>query len=335
MQESEQVQMSLPFTESEVAALQESREEALQAAATERTSRRPRTVKQGRRAAANETPCRLGSELRLISGIHRACKLVPTEVQKKMLDYDELATDEVRDVSERLEFDGSHFVLTRYQHPRFLRSDAGDDAYYITCRLPECTMGNSAVGDTLLVHSVCNKFIDRLPLYRQLKFFSDSGLVGVNEPMLSHWLQITADVLRPLYDFFLTQLYEGAELQIYEVPTADIRDKRPIGHMAATRSAADGRVHYRWSDELPVVMPGREQVLEQPPVQRDPLFIAAPGEGELSAIFYTFIDECDRCGVVFGEWLLATLQNLPGARGRLGDLLPAQYSGSLNDASVI
>ena len=324
MQESEQVQMDLPFAEPDVIALQEAREEALHEAAQERENRRSRTVRQGRRLRVQEQPCRLGEQLRLISGIRRACKLVPTEVQKKMLDYDEQTTDESRDVSERLDFDGEHFVLTRYQHPRFLRRDAGEDAYYVTCRLPECTLGNSAVGDSLLVSAVCNKFCERLPLYRQLKFFSDNGLVGVDEPMLNEWLLTAAAALRPLYDLFSHLLQEEDEFQIYEVPTSDIRDKRPIGHMLALRSSVSGKVHYCWREELSVVVHAKGIALEQPPIQREALFIAAPGEGELSAVFYTFIDECERCGLVFGEWLHSTLQALVGYRGNLVSLLPGE-----------
>lgn len=323
MQASEQEQMILPFTESEVAALQVAREEALAAAATERLCRRSRTVKQSRRGQSSGEPCRLGEGLKLISGIRRACKLVPTEVQKKMLDYDELATDETQDVSERLEFDGAHFILTRCQHPRFLRREAGEDAYYVTCRLPECTLGNSAVGDSLLVHAVCNKFFARLPLYRQLKFFSDFGLVGVDESTLSGWLQAVTKALLPLYELFYTRLHEQVEsLQVYEAPTSDIRGKRPIGYMCATRAGDTGQVHYRWREELSVHMPEHGEVLAQPPVMREPLFIAAPGEGELSAVIYTFLDECERCGVVFGQWLLDTLHALPGHRGDLTPLLP-------------
>ncbi len=324
MQENEQVQMDLPFAEPDVVALQEAREEALHEAAQERESRRSRTVRQGRCSRVQEQPCRLGAQLRLISGIRRACKLVPTEVQKKMLDYDEQTTDEARDVSERLDFDGEHFVLTRYQHPRFLRRDAAEDAYYVTCRLPECTLGNSAVGDSLLVSAICNKFCERLPLYRQLKFFSDNGLVGVDESMLNEWLLTAAAALRPLYEQFCCLLQDEDDIQIYEVPTSDIRDKRPIGHMTALRSAATGKVHYRWREELSVVVHAKGVVLEQPPIPREPLFIAAPGEGELSALFYTFIDECERCGLVFGEWLQTTLQALTGHRGSLNALLPVE-----------
>ncbi len=327
MQASEQEQMILPFTESEVAALQLAREEALAAAATERMYRRTRTVKQSRRGQLRGEPCRLDERLKLISGIRRACKLVPTEVQKKMLDYDELATDEIQDVSERLEFDGAHFILTRCQHPRFLRRDAAEDAYYVTCRLPECTLGNSAVGDSLLVHAVCNKFYTRLPLYRQLKFFSDFGLVGVDEATLADWLQAVVKALLPLYEAFYSQLQELGSLQVYEAPTSDIRGKRPIGYMCATRSVATGQVHYRWREELSVHMPELGEVLEQPPVTRDALFIAAPGEGELSAVIYTFLDECERCGQVFGQWLLDTLHALPGHRGDFSPLFPS--GGSL------
>ncbi len=322
MQDSEQVQMTLPFTESEVAALQEAREEAQQAAATAKMSRRARTVKQGRQGKLSDSPCRLDNGLKLISGIRRACKLVPTEVQKKMLEYDELPTDESEDVSERLEFDGAHFVLTRYQHPRFLRREGGENSYYVACRLPAGILGNSAVGDSLLVHAVCNKFEECLPLYRQLKYFSDHGLVGVDEVMLSSWLQSVAQALEPLYRLFRQQLADVGELQVYLAPTSDIRDKRPIGHMRATRSTVTGQVYYCWMEELSVILPGGAEITEQPPVQREPLFIAAPGEGELSAILYTFVDECKRCGLVFGQWLLETLRALPGHRGDLARLLP-------------
>lgn len=319
MQESEQ--MSLPFEADDVAALQEAREEALLEAQQARMARRSRTLKQVRRERVLEAPCRLGDGLTLISGLQRACKLVPLDVQKKPAEYDELPLDEERDVSERLEFEGSCFSKTRYIHPRFLRRCGDVSSYSVTCRLPVCSMGNSAVGDTLPVHAICHKFCDRLPVYRQLKFFSDYGLVGVDEPMLARWMQAVADVLTPLYGMFRELIQASEQLQVYEAPTGDIRDKRPIGHMQAIRCAETGRVHYCWLEELSVVAPERGEVLSVPPVVRD-LFVAAPGEGALSALFYTFIGECERCGVEFGEWLLATLQALPGYRGDLRALLP-------------
>ncbi len=318
MQESEQ--MSLPFGAEEVAALQAAREEAVQAAQQERESRRVRTVKQGRRSRVQSAPCRLEGGLQLISGLQRACKLVPREVQKKPLDYEELPTDEAQDVSERLEFEGSCFSKTRFVHPRFLRKGEAD-SYTVTCRLPVGIMGNSAVGDTLPVHAICNKFCDRLPLYRQLKFFCDYGLVGVNEDMLHSWMQTVAAALTPLYRAFYEKLQESESLQVYEAPTGDIRDKRPIGHMRATRCAETGQVHYCWLEELSVPVPERGEVLDAPPVVRE-LFVSAPGEGAMSALFYTFIGECERCGLEFGEWLLDTLRALPGYRGEPAALLP-------------
>lgn len=321
VQESEQ--MSLPFEAEDVVALQEAREEALQAEQQERLSRRSRTVKQGRRSRVHELPSRLEEGLTLISGLQRACKLVPTEVQKKPLDYDEQPLDEARDVSERLEFEGACFSRTRYNHPRYLKKGETPGAYYVTCRLPSCTMGNSAVGDTLLVYAICNKFCERLPLYRQLKFFSDHGLVGVDEKMLSCWMQKAAEALNPLYELFYQTLQESETLQVYEAPTGDIRDRRPIGHMRATRCAATGRVHYSWLEELSVAVPERGEVLDTPPVAHE-LFVSAPGEGTLSALFYTLIGECERCGLDFGEWLLTTLQVLPGYKGALAELLPKE-----------
>ncbi len=334
VQESEQVQMQLPFTESEVAALQEAREVAIQAAAAEREGRRSRTVKQGRRSRVQEEPCRMGDGLRLISGVEKICKLVPLEVQKKPLDYDELPLDEARDVSERLEFEGMYFRKTRYHHPRFLRKEADENAYFVTCRLPECILGNSALGDSLLVHAICNKFCERLPMYRQLKFFSDHGLIGVSEEMLNGWMRKVAEVLTPLYEFFYCELQEKDSLQIYEAPTSDIRDKRPIGHMSATRDAETGRVHYRWREELSVAVPEKGEVLSSPPLMRESLFISAPGEGEMSALFYTFMEECERCGLVFGEWLLRTLQALPGHRGSLAGLLPEMPPAEIEEPAA-
>lgn len=319
MQESEQ--LSLPFEECDVVALQEARVEAMQEAQLARQARRSRTVKQERRSELRDVPCRLPEGLRMISGLQRACKLVPLEVQKKPLEYDEQPLDETLDVSERLEFEGACFSKTRYVHPRFLKKSEEGRACYVTCRLPICTMGNSAVGDTLLVHAICNKFCDRLPVYRQLKFFSDYGLVGVDEAMLTSWMQAVSKALEPLYASFYEELQLSESLQVYEAPTGDIRDKRPIGHMRATRCAVSGRVHYFWLEELSVAVPERGEVLEVPPVQRD-LFVAAPGEGALSALFYTFMGECERCGQDFGEWLLATLQALPGRRANLAGLLP-------------
>lgn len=317
----ESEQMSLPFEAEDVVALQEARVEALQAEQQERLARRSRTVKQGRRSRVHELPCRLEEALNLISGLQRACKLVPTEVQKKPLDYDEQPLDEERDVSERLEFEGACFSRTRYNHPRYLKKGETPGAYYVTCRLPSCTMGNSAVGDTLLVYAICNKFCERMPLYRQLKFFSDHGLVGVDERMLSRWMQKAAEVLTPLYEQFYQAIQSSESIQVYEAPTGDIRDRRPIGHMRATRCAESGRVYYRWLEELSVAVPERGVVLDSPPVARE-LFVSAPGEGTLSALFYTFIGECERCGLDFGEWLLTTLQALPGYKGALVELLP-------------
>ena len=319
MQESEQ--MSLPFEADDVAALQAAREEAMLVAQQERESRRARTVKQGRRSRVQEVPCRLGEGLQLISGLQRACKLVPLEVQKKPLNYEELPTDEALDVSERLEFEGNCFSKTRFIHPRFIRKGESESSYTVTCRLPACTLGNSAVGDTLPLHAICHKFCDRLPLYRQLKFFCDYGLVGVDEAMLSQWMKAVADALTPLYRAFYDIVQQSERLQVYEAPTGDIRDKRPIGYMRALRCAESERVYYSWLEELSVAVPERGEVLDTPPVARA-LFVSAPGEGAMSALFYTFIGECERCGLVFGEWLLNTLRTLPGYRGELAALLP-------------
>jgi len=71
---------------------------------------------------------------------------------------------------------------------------------------------------TLLAETILNKYEYHLPLYRQVQQYHHLGF-KVNESTIASWIKPTADLLRPLYDELVAEIFKSHYIQCDETTT--------------------------------------------------------------------------------------------------------------------
>ena len=78
---------------------------------------------------------------------------------------------------------------------------------------------NKGIADaTLLAETILNKYEYHLPLYRQVQQYHHLGF-KVNESTIASWIKPTADLLRPLYDELVAEIFKSHYIQCDETTT--------------------------------------------------------------------------------------------------------------------
>lgn len=109
--------------------------------------------------------------------------------------------------------------------------------------MPVLPIAKSYASSSLLADLTVGKYVDHLPLNRQIEMFKRVG-VYLPPPTVNGWIRETADLLRPLH-FRLQELVMQADyLQSDETTMPVIRDekhKAVKGYIWLVRSVMDGR----------------------------------------------------------------------------------------------
>ena len=96
--------------------------------------------------------------------------------------------------------------------------DSHDEARgVIIAELPPRPIEKGMAEPSLLAHVVIEKFVDHLPLYRQVQRFTRAGIT-LAESTLGDWTAATADLLAPLYDAMTEELLQSGYIQADETP---------------------------------------------------------------------------------------------------------------------
>ena len=78
---------------------------------------------------------------------------------------------------------------------------------------------NKGIADaTLLAETILNKYEYHLPLYRQVQQYNHLGF-KVNESTIAGWIKPTAELLKPLYDELVSQIFKSDYIQCDETTT--------------------------------------------------------------------------------------------------------------------
>ena len=78
---------------------------------------------------------------------------------------------------------------------------------------------NKGIADaTLLAETILNKYEYHLPLYRQVQQYHHLGF-KVNESTIASWIKPTAELLRPLYDELVAEIFKSHYIQCDETTT--------------------------------------------------------------------------------------------------------------------
>ena len=111
-----------------------------------------------------------------------------------------------QDVTEMLDYTPGKLIVRRYIRPKYARLKG---AGIITAELPEFPITKGIAGSGLLTQLIISKFVDGLPIYRQVEIFKRQD-VELSTATIAGWIKAATELLFPLYENLQKQvLYSG------------------------------------------------------------------------------------------------------------------------------
>ena len=103
------------------------------------------------------------------------------------------------EITEILEYQQGELYVKKYIRPEYIQPTAdGTQAKRVIAALPNMPIAKSYVGASLLAHLMASKYIDHLPVYRQVQMFSRQK-IKLEDSTISNWFRQGCNLLEPLY----------------------------------------------------------------------------------------------------------------------------------------
>ena len=119
-------------------------------------------------------------------------------------------------VTETLDYRPAKLTVIRRVRPKYV-DPKQEDRGVIIGLLPARAIEKGMAEPGLLSHVVIEKYVDHMPLYRQVQRFTRQGIT-MAESTLGDWIGATADLLGPLYEALKREALAGGYLQADETP---------------------------------------------------------------------------------------------------------------------
>lgn len=116
------------------------------------------------------------------------------------------------EITEVLEVKAAEFYVKRYIRPKYVRKEGEGVAIG---KLPSRAIEKGIPGASVLALLIISKFVDHLPVYRQLAIFKRSGIILHYNTVLD-WTNNCLAVLKPLYDQLRQKILASRYLQADE-----------------------------------------------------------------------------------------------------------------------
>lgn len=117
-------------------------------------------------------------------------------------------------ITEELELDPARIYVNRYIRPKYAKANGQG---VVIGELPTRPIEKGIPGPGFLSAIITDKYLDHLPLYRQMKRYERMG-VKLNDSTFSDWVQAAAKLLEPLYHELKRQALSENYLQADETP---------------------------------------------------------------------------------------------------------------------
>lgn len=127
------------------------------------------------------------------------------------------------EITEFLNYEPSRIFVERIVRPKYKLADESIIIAPLTDAQP---IAKSNIGAELLSHLIISKYVDHLPLYRQIKIFKREG-VQIAESTMNNWVQNGMKLLQPLFDHVQNHMIQSQYLQADETPIAVLESLKP------------------------------------------------------------------------------------------------------------
>jgi transposase len=131
------------------------------------------------------------------------------------------------EISEVLEWEPGELFVKKYVRPKYAKPD-GDGV--VIGKLPSRPLEKAMAGPGLLSQIVIDKYVDHLPLHRQMQRFERTG-VKLPYSTLTDWVGSTCKLIEPLYEALKKEVLRSTYLHADETPIKVLdKDKKGQTH---------------------------------------------------------------------------------------------------------
>jgi transposase len=131
------------------------------------------------------------------------------------------------EITEVLEWEPGELFVKKYVRPKYAKSN--NDGVLVGA-LPSRPLEKAMAGPGLLAQIIIDKYVDHLPLYRQMQRFERSG-VKLPYSTLTDWVSASCKLITPLYEALKNQVLQSGYLHADETPIKVMdKDKKGQTH---------------------------------------------------------------------------------------------------------
>ncbi len=120
-------------------------------------------------------------------------------------------------ISERLDVEPSIYTRLLIIRPTYVKRNEPIPSLH-TAPLPPTLLEGSILTPSLLAHIVTAKYCDHQPLYRQEQTMLRRFGINIPRNTLSHWMEVGADRLQPLWHLLKADLRDASYIKVDETP---------------------------------------------------------------------------------------------------------------------
>jgi transposase len=134
-----------------------------------------------------------------------------------------------KEITDQLELVPARLFIKRFIRPRYIKptDDTALNHEGVIADLPVFPIEKGIAGPGLLAQIMVDKFVDHLPIYRQIERFKREG-IKIPSSTINGWQEAVCNLLEPLYDTLKHRVLSQGYLQVDETPI-QVLDKTQKG----------------------------------------------------------------------------------------------------------
>lgn len=120
------------------------------------------------------------------------------------------------EITQVLEYQPGELYIKEYIRPEYIKpNEDGAQAKRVIAPLPSMPIDKAIVGPSLLAHLMISKYVDHLPVYRQLQIFTRQK-VDINHTTAINWIKQGCDLITSIYEALVRQVLKASYLSVDE-----------------------------------------------------------------------------------------------------------------------
>jgi transposase len=134
-----------------------------------------------------------------------------------------------KEVTDQLELVPAKLLIKRYIRPKYIAvtDESLGEHKGVIAELPVFPIEKGIAGPGLLAQIMVDKFVDHLPVYRQIERFKREN-ISLSSSTINGWQESVCNLLEPLYDTLKHRVLSQGYLQVDETPIP-VLDKQKKG----------------------------------------------------------------------------------------------------------